>query len=73
MIQKTTVLPEIDHNINDEHNVDDQLDDDDWIVQPLYIIKVHLLPLHLLMIKFQVENGNERLEEDDYGVISHDA
>ena len=71
MVQKTSALPEIDHNINDEHYVDDQLNNNYWIVQPLYIVKVHFLPLHLLVIKFQVEDGDERLE--DYGVISHDA
>ena len=63
--------PKVYHNINYKHNVDNQFNDNDWIVQPLYVVEVHFLPLHLLVIKFQVEHGDERLE--DYGVISHDA
>ena len=58
-------LPKIYHNINDEHDVDNQFNDNDWVVQPLDIVEVHLLPLHLLMIQFQVEDGNKRLKFGD--------
>ena len=62
-------LPKIYHNIDDEHDVDNQFNNNDWVVQPLDVVKVHLLPLHFLVIQFQVEDGNKRLRFGDYYVI----
>ena len=55
-------LPEINDNINYKHDVDNKFNDNNRIVESFDIIQIHILPLHCLVIQFQIKNSNERLK-----------
>ena len=59
---KPVFLPEINDNINYKHDVDYKFNDNNRIVESFDIIQIHILPLHCLVIQFQIKNSNERLK-----------
>ena len=56
------ILPEINDNINNEHDIDYKFNNNNRIVESFDIIQIHILPLHCLVIQFQIKHSNERLK-----------
>ena len=55
--------PEIYGDIDYKHDINKEFDDDDGVVQALEVIEVHPLPGHVLVVKLQVKDRDERLKK----------